>query len=257
MKYYFFIAVCSVTSLLSCGSRKDVVYFQNIQNEYSRLVDSTESKVVISRNDILMINVYSINAEAAAPFNMVNTDHSSTNASSLELLGYLVDENGEINFPLLGKIKIAGLTKPEAIDLLQGKITSFIDNPVVNVRFLNYKITVLGEVARPGTYSITDEKISIPEALSLAGDLTIYGERHNVLLMRTDNWQKEVFTIDLTKPETVFSPQYFLKQNDILYVSPNRTRIRAASIFNQNVSIAISLVSITMTLIAFFGLKQR
>ncbi|MDR1371712.1 MAG: polysaccharide export protein [Dysgonamonadaceae bacterium] len=256
IKFGHFFVVFSFSIIISaCGSKKKVVYFQNLQNEYSHLIDSTKSTVIINPNDVLMINVSAENDIAAAPFNKVNFGHTY-NSNLIELLGYLVDENGEINFPLIGKIRVAGLKKSEAIDLLEGKIANYIDDPVVNIRLLNYKVTVLGEVTRPGTYSINDEKVSIPEALSLAGDLTINGERHNIILMRMDNGEKEVFTIDLTKPETAFSPQYFLKQNDILYVSPNKARIRSSSLFNQNMSIGLSILSMTMTIIAFFGLKN-
>jgi polysaccharide export outer membrane protein len=250
------MVLCLVAFLFSCGSKKDVIYFQDIPNKATLYTDNTVSEVRIAPGDNLFITVLGESQLATAQFNVITTERGNINNDLIGLLGYLVDDKGEINFPLIGKVYVAGLSKDEATNLLQDKIAVFINDPIVNIRFLNYKITVLGEVARPGTYSVNDEKISIPEALSLAGDLTIYGERHNVVLMRTDNDQKEFYSIDLTDPGVVFSPLYFLKQNDILYISPNRAKIRSSSLFNQNASITISLVSITMTLIAFFGLKK-
>ncbi|MDR1782980.1 MAG: polysaccharide biosynthesis/export family protein, partial [Dysgonamonadaceae bacterium] len=194
------------------------------------------------------INVLTQNPAIMAQFNSVNLDRGSIQTTSLELLGYLVDEKGEINFPVVGKIMVAGFTKSEIVNMIQEKLAKYIEEPVVvNLRLINYKVTVLGEVNRPGNFTITDEKVSIPEALALAGDLTIYGDRHQVLLMRTDNGQKEFYTLDLTNPAIVFSPLYFLKQNDILYISPNKAKAGNAT-YSQAVPMIISLVGVALTI---------
>ena len=142
----------------------------------------------------------------------------------------------------------------EAADLLQKEVSAYVENAIVNIRFLNYKISVLGEVNRPGIYSVTDEKISIPEAVALAGDLTIYGERRNVQLIRVENGKKQFYSIDLTSPSLFFSPLYYLQQNDILYISPNGTRA-GSSTYNQNLPLFVSLISVTITAIALFVRK--
>jgi len=251
MKHNTLLSIITLLLFFSCGSRKNVIYFQNIVEKSTDFTDNSFSLSRIGINDNLHIYVSAKSPTAAARFNSVDLTRGSIQTTTLELTGYLVDEYGEINFPTIGKIRLAGLTKTEASEMLQNLLAQYIEEPIVNIRFLNYKVTVLGEVNRPGTFSVNDEKISIPEALSLAGDLTIYGDRKKVLIMRAETADRQFFSIDLTKPDVVFSPQYFLKQNDVIYVSPNSAKAGSASI-NPLISLSISIISISLAVYSFF-----
>jgi len=239
----------------SCGSKRDIVYFQNSDRIYRDMYNqiNTEFKTVIMPNDNLFITVSAEDPASVEIFNTTQFNRSVNYTSiTLDVLGYLVDQKGNINFPTIGEIHVAGLTKMEAIDLLQNTISKYLTKPaVVNIRFLNYKISVIGEVNRPGVYTISDEKVSIPQAIALAGDLTIYGERRTVQLIRVENDEKIFIPIDLTSPDLFFSPYYYLRQNDILYISPNGTKA-GSSTYNQNLPLIVSLISVTITAIALF-----
>jgi polysaccharide export outer membrane protein len=201
-------------------------------------------------NDNLFIRVSAINPDAVAIFNVFQAQNGGVPTGNLDIMGYLVDQKGNINLPLVGEIHLAGLTKAEAIDLLQKEISKFVADPVVNIRIMNYKISILGEVNRPGIYTVTDERISIPQAIALAGDLTIYGERHNVQLIRIENGEKKFYYFDLTSPDLFSSPNYYLLQNDILYVIPNGTKVRSST-YNQNIPLIISILSATIMVVGF------
>jgi polysaccharide export outer membrane protein len=243
--------ITAVLFLASCGSSKDIIYFQDADRILNGNYDDfSNSEVRIMPNDNLLILVSALNPQAAEPFNLVNLSRSYSN--NLELQGYLVDENGNINFPVVGNLHIGGLTKAEAIQLIQNKISQYIENPVVNIRFMNYKVAVLGEVNRPGTYFVDNEKISIPEALARAGDMTIYGQRRDVLVCRVENGEKKVYHVDITSPSIFLSEVYFLQQNDIVYVLPNKSRVQSST-YNPMISTFISvaglLVSVTTLII--------
>jgi polysaccharide export outer membrane protein len=252
--YLNFTVLTLATFLLfsSCASKRDIVYFQNSdqvsQSAYRQNDDNY--KIKIMPNDNLFIKVSAINPDAVQIFNVMQSQNGSMSTGNLDIMGYLVDPNGNINLPLVGEVHIAGLTKAEAIQLLQKAISKFVADPVVNIRILNYKISILGEVSRPGIYTVTDERISIPQAIALAGDLTIYGERHNVQLIRLENGEKKFYYFDLTSPDLFSSPNYYLLQNDILYVTPNGTKVRTST-SNQNIPLVISLISATLTVAAF------
>jgi len=235
----------------SCSTKKDVVYFQDIENYAPKATDRTMHQVNIATNDNLLIRVSALNPTAAEPFNVIGSSTVSGTGGYMEWRGYLVDDKGEINFPVIGRVKVGGLTKDAAERLLENKITEYIANPTVNIRIMNYQISVLGEVNRPGTYTITDERVSLPQLLSLAGDLTILGERRNVQIFRMENGVKKYFTVDLTNPEIFYSPLYYLQQNDLVYVSPNKARIRTAG-SNQNLSLIITSVTFLFAIFTFF-----
>jgi polysaccharide export outer membrane protein len=167
-------------------------------------------------------------------------------------MGYLVDDEGNINFPGLGKVHLAGLTKNAAIDTLQKQITKYVVNTTVNIRFLNYRITVLGEVNRPGTYTVENERITILEALGLAGDLTIYGKRNNVLVYRKVEGEARFHRVDLTSSKLFESDYFYLQQNDMIYVQPNKARM-GSSVYNQNLSVGMSLLSILVSVISILA----
>jgi len=234
----------------SCTSKKDIFYFQNFDDYASTATERTKYILHIVPNDNLLIRVSALNPTAAVPFNVLGSTIGVTTSGNAEWNGYMVDEKGEINFPVIGKISLGGLTKDAAERLLEDKISQYISNPTVNIRIMNYRISVLGEVNRPGTYTIDDEKVSLPQLLSLAGDLTILGERRNVQIYRVENGEERVHTVDLTSPEIFFSPYYYLQQNDLVYVRPNGARVRGAGA-NQNLSLLITSVSFLITLYYF------
>ena len=252
-KRFFFISIILLGGLLaSCVSTKDITYFQGAKNfeEYVNLLDSSHYEIRIKPNDNLLITVSSRNPMAIEEFNSVSFERGSVTSASLDWRGYLVDEYGYINFPKFGKIFVQGMYKDELVRLLEDEIKKYYDDPVVNVRFLNYKVTVMGEVARPGVYTVSDEKITIPQALALAGDLTIYGQRDNVLIYREENGKKEFYTLNLKDPMVFSSPYYYLRQNDVIYVAPN-TAQASRSAYSQTWSTIISVTSLLFTIGTF------
>jgi polysaccharide export outer membrane protein len=175
----------------------------------------------------------------------------------MEYTGYLVDGNGEINFSGIGKIKIGGMTKFEAERLIGEKILKTVENPVVDIRLVNYKITVMGEVASPNIYRVSNEKISIVQAIAMAGDLTLYGQRRNIQVFRVENGEKKTYTVDITSPDIFYSPAYYLQQNDIVYVSPNGTKTRSSTTLSPYISLFITSVSFIFSALAFLVYQRK
>lgn len=263
MKLLKLFAVCIGMVLLSgCGSTKDIAYFQN-----AKYIDFEQSKYLydakIMPKDVLSITVSTTNPDAAKPFNLsVPTTFSST-SSSLYTTGqlqiYLVDNEGCIDFPIVGSLKVGGLTKSDCEQLILSKIKPYLnenERPIVTVRMTNYKISVLGEVARPGMFTVSNEKINILEALAQAGDLTIYGVRTNVKLIREDETgKKQIYTLNLNDANLVNSPYYYLQQNDIVYVEPNKVKSRNSNVgtttglWLTGTSILISLASLLYSIL--------
>ncbi|MBO9584145.1 MAG: polysaccharide biosynthesis/export family protein [Flavobacterium sp.] len=237
--------------LFSCASRQNVVYYQNIDTLNNG--QSTNSyEVKIQPDDLLMIIVSAEDSEAVSPFNLKTYSVSSNNKldvtrSQETIQTYLVDKNGDIDFPVLGKIKIGGLTRTDALQLLQTKISVYVKNPIINLRITNFKVSLQGEVNSPGTYSITSERVTLVEALSMAKDLTIYGKRNNILIIREVNGEKSFNRVDITKSDFINSPFYYLAQNDVVYVEPNKTRVNSSAV-GPNTSVIISAVSILVSL---------
>ncbi|KFF02449.1 polysaccharide biosynthesis/export family protein [Flavobacterium reichenbachii] len=235
---------------LSCASKKDVVYYQNIDS-LQGMQKSISYEVKIQPDDLLMIIVSADDPEAALPFNL-KTYNASSNKLDLTrgqetVQLYLVDQDGSIEFPVLGKIKVGGLTRTEVLQLLKNKIGNYIKNPIINLRITNFKISLQGEVNLPGTYSVTSERITLIEALSMAKDLTIYGKRDNVLIIREINGMKSCNRVDITKSDFINSPFYYLAQNDVVYVEPNKTRVNSSAV-GPNTSVIISAISILVSL---------
>ena len=162
---------------------------------------------------------------------------------------YLVDKNGNIEFPVLGQLKIGGLHRTEATEFLKEKLSEYVKNPIVNIRLVNFTITILGEVRNPGTFILEDEKISLSEALGYAGDLTIQGRRDNVLLIRDNNRKKQYAQFDLTSVKVLNSQNYYLTQDDVIYVTPNKAKVRSST-YNQNTALLISASSVLVALTA-------
>ena len=226
----FVIVLILAAFLNSCSGSKYVAYFQNIDN-----VDLTTSRGLydakIMPKDMLSITVSTIDPEVSKLFNLYSETVTGDRTSSQ---GYLVDNDGNINFPVVGTIHVAGLTKGQCENLIREKILpnmSVSENPVVTVRMASFRVTVLGEVAHPSVIPVTSEKMSVLEALAQAGDLTIYGKRENVLLIReNETGQKIQHRINLNDAEFINSPYYYLQQNDVLYVEPNKVKAKNSSI---------------------------
>ena len=169
---------------------------------------------------------------------------------------YLVNSHGEIDFPVLGKLQVAGLTRSELTDLMTEKISVYVKSPIITIQIRNFKVSVLGEVNKPGTVNVPNERLSVLDALGMAGDLTIYGNRSNVLLIRDNNGKKEYHRFDLTSAETLTSPYYYLQQNDVLYVEPNKARKGNAKYSQSgqfNVSLASTIIS-ALSVLASLGI---
>jgi len=216
--------------LCSCGSSRDISYFQDLEKynylkaEASKL-DSAH-KVTIKPNDQLAILVSSVEPQAVIPFNLPIGEGQISN--------YLVNNEGEINFPTLGKIKIAGLSTQEVVDLLQNRLKEYIKEPIVNLQIMNFRVSVLGAVNAPGPFYFTNERVTILDALAHARDLNLYARRDNVLLIRENGGKKEFVRFDLTKSNDVFLSDYFyLQQNDIVYVEPNKEHQKDAGMSQQ------------------------
>lgn len=234
--------------LFSCASREKLVYLQNEFNAQN----VTQFQTRIQPDDVLMIIISSENPEVAAPYNLKSVVLQSNSGESSQMQGtqtYIVDVEGNIEFPVLGKVKLGGLSKEEAVNYIKNLLKDHVKDAVVNLRILNYKISVLGEVTNPGTFSIPSERVTVLEALSKAGDLTIYGKRKNVLLIREENGVKSTYRIDLTKSDFINSPYYYLAQNDVVYVEPNKTKINSSAV-GPNIAIGISALSLVVTIIA-------
>ena len=246
-----FLFAFILITLSSCGSLKDIAYFQKAETQYIPTDNLSRHEVRIASSDNLMIAVFSsTNQRATDIFNSMKSDRSVTD-NVLKWQGYLVDETGSVNFPLIGKVHLAGLTKSEAVKFLQDKISVYIEDPVVNIRFMNYKVTIMGEVNRPGAYYVDDEKLTIIQALGLSGDLTIYGNRRNILVCREISGQMQFHRVDITSPNIFNSPVFYLQQNDYVYIEPNKAKARNST-YNQNLPIVISVASLLMTAIALF-----
>lgn len=239
------IFVFLLISLASCVSKKDIVYFQNDVIDQSKV--SNSYKTIIKPDDLLMITITALDTEAVKPFNLSAVTYSTTSNSAIGVAQqqtYLVDTYGEIDFPVLGKLKIGGLTREESIEFLKENLApDYILNPNINIRIANYKITVLGDVRSPGNYPVPNERITILEAIGLAGDLNISAERSNVLVQREEDGKKTQYRVDLLSKNVFTSPVYYLQQNDVVYIEPNYARIQSAS-SNSNTSLFISIASI-------------
>jgi polysaccharide biosynthesis/export protein len=208
------------------------------------------SPPAIRPNDILIINVAAFDMDAAAPFNLVQPARNLMQVQNLanrEVQGYLVNDDGTIEFPVLGTVQVGGMTRQELVNFLKKEISEYIKNPIINIDIINYKVTVLGEVNRPGTFTIPDERITLLEAIGMAGDLNIYGKRNNILILREENGVRTYSVVDITKTDFIQSPFYYLKQNDVVYVQPNSAQVGAAA-YNRNAPVYISIASVLISL---------
>ena len=243
------MVVTMILMMVGCGSSKEVAYWQNIDS-ISLAASKGLYDAKIMPKDELTILVQTTDPLTSEPFNLRSTGQTS---SKNQITGYLVDNDGMINFPIVGKIHVAGLTKTECEDLIKSKIQPYLartENPLVSVRTSSYRITVIGEVNRPGVIPVATEKISLIEALAEAGDMTIYGKRDNVLLVREDkSGEKYKVRLNMNDANIINSPYYYLQQNDIVYVEPHKVKARN-TFFGSNTSIFYSVIGITTSLVS-------
>ena len=260
ISYFICSAITVIFSFSSCVSSKSVAYFPNIGNaSISR--SSIEVESIIQKSDVLSIYVTSPNPEATAVFNNSNLPviTSTTGISTIsQSIGYLVDNDGNIQFPILGITQAAGLTKKQLAQKISSTLVESrqLKDPIVTVRFLNYRVTVLGEVNRPTVVTVANEKISLLEALGLAGDLTIYGKRDNVLLIREEAGKTTTRRINLNSEELFNSPYYYLKTNDVIYVEPNKTKIASVSRFQQLLPVIFSGLSLLVIIAQYLTINN-
>ncbi|WP_406683877.1 polysaccharide biosynthesis/export family protein [Seonamhaeicola sp. MEBiC1930] len=235
--------------LTSCYTKKDIVYFQDAK-DFETIVDTDSFRAKLKIGDILSIYVSTINPDVTKPYNLV--DGTGVDGGG-QLIDYLIDSDGNIDYPVLGKVKLIGLTVEEAKQLLKSKFEEggLLKDPVVIIRIKNYTVTILGWVGNAGVYPISSERISILQAIAMAGDLQINGKRKNVTVIRDFNGTKTYTRIDLTSKEVFNSPVYYLTQNDIVYVHPNRGAISAAS-GDSRIGLISSLASIAVSLALIF-----
>jgi polysaccharide export outer membrane protein len=238
--------------LNSCASKKNLIYLQDSSNLNSEVKNYTP---LLKKDDFLYISVLGADENTSKLINLpqnVNMGNKGYTLGNPSLYGYLIDENGEIEFPLIGKIKFVGLTRIEASELLKSKLENFIKNPIVQIQIQNFKITVLGEVKNPGTFTIPNERITLFEGIGLAGDLTINGKRKDVVVIREENGIRKEYRIDLTSKNIFDSPVYFLNQNDLVYISPNQAKINSSAT-STSAGIFISIASLIITTINFIS----
>lgn len=237
--------------MMSCGSTKKIAYLQDAAaDEISQINAYTN---IIKPGDMLSIVVSSSKPELAVPFNLysVKSQMSALNMNAgqrQELEGYTVNANGDIDFPTLGTLHVVGMTRSQLTDTLKTKLAEYIPDPIITINFLNYKVTVIGEVAKPGTFNVTGDRISIFEALGMAGDLTQYGDRKNILVIRENNGVREIGRLDLKSKKIFDSPFYYLQQNDVVCVDPVNARAFETSPFKMNLPAIASLGSLASSI---------
>ncbi len=247
--------LCAATFLCllcsSCSSSRQVSYLQKLNEGFRDTLIEYDARIM--PKDLLTISVSCSEPEAALPFNLVvpasQTGINSTNlVSQPTLQNYLVNNQGEIVFPVLGTLKVGGMTTQETSELIVGKLERYLkERPIVTVRLVNYKISVIGEVSRPGVYTVNNEQVNVFEAVAMAGDLTIYGKRDNVRIIRTVDGKQKLITINLNDENIIYSPDFYLRQNDIVYVEPNKAKKQSANI-GSSTNLLISITSILISL---------
>lgn len=250
-KYHFFVVIC-ITIFSSCAPQKDIAYFKDLAGTSSKELENISKfeEPTIQSDDILSVNIFTLNPQSGAVVNQASATPSlggnTNSALTSQATGFLVDKNGEIEISVLGKVKVAGLTTYEAREIIRKKAAAEFKQANVQVRFANFKVTILGEVNSPAPYTFPNEKVTILDALSSAGDLTIYGRRDNIMVVRNQNGKKEVGHLDLGSSEIFSSPYFYLKQNDFIYVEPNKAK---ASVNNADRVQAFGIITSVATVL--------
>lgn len=207
---------------------------------------ATNYEPTLQPDDLLSIIVSTESEEIAAPFNLPYIQSNDSDNRGLKT--YLIDNAGYIDFPVIGKIKLGGLTRTEANIKMVAAVSEYVQKPIINLSIVNFKVSVLGEVNKPGSYNMVGERITFLEALSLAGDLGIYGKRDNILIIREKDGKKTYNRVDITKPDFLNSPFYYLSQNDVIYVEPNKTKVNS-SVIGPDIYVLFSSLSLLITIV--------
>lgn len=247
-----FFLMSGAFALTSCQSSKNTVYFANIDSaKYNQIPKAEFKEPLIQTDDILTINVQSLGIDAfSAPVETATSVTGNAGSGAATVSGFLVNKAGNVEIPMLGVVKLAGLTTSEAIEVIRQKANNFYKEPTVQVRFANYKVTVLGEVARPATYTVPSEKVTVLDAIAMAGDLTIFGKRQNIMLMRDNGDKKDVVRLDLNSSSLINSPYFYLKQNDVLYIEPTKAKNASNNApTRQLVTISIAIITVIVTIL--------
>ena len=244
-KKIFWISFACILLFGACTPQRKLVYFQG---KLPAITETEKFKLKIYAGDILSINIFTTNIEAY-PYLAAQADRPVSDTRSPYEKGYVVNERGEIHLPLIGAVQLNGMTMMEATDVIEKKFRDFMIDPIVTVKKLNFKITVLGEVNKPGTYPILAEKATLPEVLGLAGDLSQFGDRQHVRIIRQENNQSNDFFVDLTDPKALSAESYFLHPDDIVYVQP--VKRRAFQNISPSVTIFTSIVTTALIALTF------
>lgn len=254
----YLLIIC--LAFTSCVSNKKIAYFQDIQtiNQAKLENAATFTEPIIQPDDILSINIFTLNPQSGAIVNQAASNTvlgggAATAVAAQQVSGFLVDRNGDVELSLIGKVKLAGMTTYQARELIRDKASAVYKEPNVQLRFANFKVSVLGEVNAPSAYTLPNEKVTVLDALSLAGDLTIYGRRENILIVRDNNGKKEFARLDLNSSKIFDSPYYYLRQNDVVYVEPNKRKVSASNSAQvQTISVIASVLSVIVVAITSF-----
>lgn len=238
----FALNILAIFSLFSCATKKDIIYTIPA-NEQEIVYQATQ----INSGDILDINISAQNMESVLIFEREINQIQNQQPEMLKINGYLVDANGNINFPVIGTLNTSGLNTFGLSKKIAERISEYVIKPQVSVRLVNYKVSILGEVARPGTYTFLEERISLPQVLGQAGDLTINGDRSNIQLLRYEMGKAKSFSLDLTKGDLVNPEYFFLNPNDVIYVRPNTAKVKTSGLIG-NVGTVISVLSLLLSL---------
>ena len=249
------IALLSATS---CGTPKNVAYFQDLNNNPDTVITLQNRVITVKPTDKIYIGVKSKDPQISQLFNLMGeTRGSSANNLSQDAYYYTVDSKGDIDFPVVGKIQVAGLTREEIAEKVRKSLVdaSLVKDPTITVSLSNLHYSMMGEVAKPGQYAIEDEKVTILDAISKAGDLTIQGRRNDVMVLRQENGHQKIYKIDLCSGKDIFSsPAYYLQQNDVVYVTPNDTKKRSSTLNGntvQSTGFWLSISSLLVTVLTF------
>lgn len=237
LKFTFLITILSL--MTACVPRERIVYFQGNLESVQGMADKYSA--VIQPDDLLDITVFARDQSVTRNFNQESNKSGDRS--------YLVDEDGNIEFPVLGKIKLAGMTRSEATDYMKELLKSDIIDPGVSIKILNYKITILGSVGSPGIYTLDNEKTTLLEAIGMAGDLSLDAVRNNVLVIREEGGQRNFYRVDMTSAEVFNSPVYYLAQNDVIYVEPNKKQINSTAAWTKDLSLILSISSFVLMMV--------
>lgn len=251
-KYPILVLIIIATVIVGCTSQKKLSYFNKLDKNAADTINGESNfrhEARIKSGDMLVITVVGNDPNAVAVFNLPVVAYSAPGSENIygvqSQQAYTVDIEGNITFPVLGKVNLKDFTRSQAIELLTNRIKEYVQNPIVNVKYLNFSVTVLGEVVRPGQYPINNERTTLLDALGMAGDMTPFGKRENVLITRENNGKLEFARLNMNDVSIFNSPYYYVQQNDVIYVEPNNVR----SISSQNIPLFLSSISTMATLV--------